>query len=243
MAVIISMLIGQGVDSATSLAYTDKSDCSEIRALLPGYPFISGVYNIQVGYAKTPVQVYCQLNDGDWTYIQRRIDGSTDFKKSWAAYVDGFGDAAREYWIGLENLHAITSSKRYILRIEMTDCDNVVWYAEYDNFVVGGTGGCDKKYNLVSIGKYCGNAGDSLTPHIGAPWTTYDQDNDAYASNCAVVYHGAWWYVACHSSNLNGDYKVPCVHSTYADGINWKEGKGYNYSYKRVVMKIRPYTV
>ena len=34
----------------------------------------------------------------------------------------------------------------------------------------------------------------------------FDQDNDDTGSGCAVAFKGAWWYVGCHDSNLNGLY-------------------------------------
>ena len=84
-----------------------------------------------------------------------------------------------------------------------------------------------------------GTAGDSLSGHRGYPFSTKDQDNDSWGSNCAVSYKGAWWYGACHASNLNGVYHHG-AHSSYADGVNWYTWKGYHYSVKRAEMKIRP---
>ena len=84
-----------------------------------------------------------------------------------------------------------------------------------------------------------GNSGDSLTEHRDMPFTTRDQDNDNFISNCAIKYKGAWWYNNCHHSNLNGLY-LRGSHSTYADGVNWFHWKGHYYSLKRTEMKIRP---
>ena len=86
---------------------------------------------------------------------------------------------------------------------------------------------------------FLGTAGDSLSRHRGQPFSTKDQDNDNWSSNCAVSYKGAWWYGSCHASNLNGVYHHG-AHSSYADGVNWHAWKGYNYSAKRAEMKIRP---
>ena len=86
---------------------------------------------------------------------------------------------------------------------------------------------------------FSGTAGDSLSYHRDAAFTTKDKDNDQDSSNCAKVYKGAWWYRACHHSNLNGRYLYG-NHSSYADGVNWKSWKGQYYSVKKAEMKIRP---
>ena len=86
---------------------------------------------------------------------------------------------------------------------------------------------------------FSGTAGDSLSAHRSAPFSTKDKDNDQSSENCAARFKGAWWYTACHQSNLNGRYHHG-QHSSYADGVNWLSWKGYNYSAKRAEMKIRP---
>ena len=86
---------------------------------------------------------------------------------------------------------------------------------------------------------FSGTAGDSLSRHRGYPFSTKDQDNDSWSSNCAVQYKGAWWYESCHNSNLNGLYHHG-KHSSHADGVNWLHWKGHYYSAKRAEMKIRP---
>ena len=80
---------------------------------------------------------------------------------------------------------------------------------------------------------------NSDTTAENMPFTTKDMDNDAYAHNCAVYCKGAWWYNACHSANLNGQY-LSGSHSSRADGINWRTWKGLYYSLKHTEMKIRP---
>jgi len=97
-----------------------------------------------------------------------------------------------------------------------------------------------EKYRLAALGTYCGDAGDSLTYHVGMKFSTYDQDNDNYGDNCAQQFHGAWWYNACHHSNLNGKYVLGGNHTSYADGANWLAWTGYYYSLKKIEMKIRP---
>ena len=57
----------------------------------------------------------------------------------------------------------------------------------------------------LRVGNYSGNAGDALRVHHNMPFTTVDNDNDAWHSNCATRYKGAWWYNACHRAQLTGE--------------------------------------
>ena len=81
-----------------------------------------------------------------------------------------------------------------------------------------------------------GTASDSLAYQNGCPFSTKDQDNDHYGGNCAVSWSGAWWYNACHRSNLNGIYHQGKY--TRGDGLRWLYWKAD--SAKRAEMKIRP---
>ena len=171
---------------------------------------------------------------GGWTVFQRRIDGSVDFYRNWVAYVAGFGDLEGNLWIGLDKLHAMTAAYDTELHVYMDTFEGESAWAHYGYFDVDDA---DSKYKL-NIGDYSGTAGNSMAYHNGQKFSTYDQDNDVFGRNCAVMFKGAWWYNGCHHSNLNGQY-LSGHHSSFADGVNWYAFKGFRYSLKTVVMKVR----
>lgn len=173
---------------------------------------------------------------GGWTVFQRRIDGSVDFFRDWRDYEEGFGNLSGEHWLGLLKLHRLSTSAPQELRVNLGDLDNNKCSAHYDSFIIAGA---SEKYRLQVSG-YSGAAGDSLAWHSGMHFTTKDQDNDIHRNvNCAAVHKGGWWYARCHDSNLNGYYYHDGGHRKYADGVNWYDWKGYQYSLTFTEMKIR----
>ena len=201
----------------------------------------SGVYTINPDN-QTAFQAYCDMDTdgGGWTVFQRREDGSVDFYRYWTDYQQGFGNLSGEFWLGLDKIHRLTPTATQ-LRIDMQDFDGNSRYAQYSSFSVGDS---VSKYTL-SVSGYSGTAGDSLsagtsnTVHDGQQFSTRDQDNDADSdANCAERFKGGWWYNSCHSSNLNGPY-LGGPHSSFADGVNWRTWRGYNYSLKFTEMKLR----
>ncbi|XP_078356641.1 uncharacterized protein LOC144641505 isoform X3 [Oculina patagonica] len=197
---------------------------------------ISGVYTIEPD-GSGAFDVFCDQTTagGGWTVFQKRLDGSVNFYRGWADYKRGFGNLNGEFWLGLDKIHRLTKTTKNRLRVDLEDTAGKTAYAEYDMFAVTSE---RTKYKL-SLGSYSGTAGDSLSYHRGRPFTTKDQDNDSSGANCAVKHKGAWWYGACHSSNLNGLYHHG-AHKSHADGVNWHPWKGHYYSAKRAEMKIRP---
>ncbi|XP_035973216.1 tenascin-R [Halichoerus grypus] len=197
---------------------------------------LSGVYTIFLnGELSRKLQVYCDMttDGGGWIVFQRRQNGQTDFFRKWAEYRVGFGNLEDEFWLGLDNIHRITSQGRYELRVDMRDGQEAA-FAYYDKFSV------EDGRNLykLRLGAYNGTAGDSLSYHQGRPFSTEDRDNDVAVTNCALSYKGAWWYKNCHRTNLNGKYGE----SRHSQGINWYHWKGHEFSIPFVEMKMRPYS-
>ena len=92
-------------------------------------------------------------------------------------------------------------------------------------------------------------AGDSLTPDVGAPFSTYDVDNYHGGSGCSLPFLGAWWYQDCSTitsgscsatltftgcvyANINGPYN-----GTYGTGVIWKEWSGYSLVYAQMMLR------
>jgi len=176
----------------------------------------------------SPIEVECK---NGWMVIQKRTS-SSNFYQNWNAYANGFGDD-NNFWLGNDKIHRlckVTSGAR----VELT-AGSESRYAQYSHFSVGNAA---SKYQL-SVSGYSGNAGDSLNSyHSSRKFSTYDQDNDAWGSNCASQYKGAWWYGSCHYSNLNGIYHGG-DHGTYADGMNWYHWKGYHHSMTKSYIMIK----
>lgn len=56
--------------------------------------------------------------------IQRRDDFGEpreNFNRDWADYKNGFGDPAKEFWLGNENIYMLTNNEDYMLRVELED--------------------------------------------------------------------------------------------------------------------------
>nr|QHR82843.1 veficolin 2 [Vipera anatolica senliki] len=199
---------------------------------------LTGWYTIYPVTGKEMV-VFCdmEVDGGGWLVFQKRQDGSVNFYRDWESYKKGFGRQESEFWLGNDKIHLLTSSGTHQLRIDVEDFNGSTTFATYSSFRIANE---SENYKL-SVGSHLdGNMGDSFSGHNGLAFSTKDKDNDTYEpASCAANYKGGWWYSACHSSNLNGLYHKG-EHTSYADGINWRTGRGHNYSYKYVDMKIRP---
>ncbi|XP_022074766.2 tenascin [Acanthochromis polyacanthus] len=179
------------------------------------------------------VRVYCDMetDGGGWTVFQRRMNGKTDFYRTWSEYRAGFGNLSEEFWLGNELLHNLTSLGPVSLRVDMQS-GNDTSYAHYPHFSVDSE---ERQYTLTVSG-YTGTAGDSMKYHNGRPFSTRDKHPDPLGIHCARAYMGGWWYKNCYKANLNGLYGT----NSNNQGIVWIDWKGKDSSIPFTEMKFRP---
>ena len=150
-----------------------------------------------------------------------RQDASVSFTRPWVDYKNGFGSPDTNYWIGLDRLHTLTSSRAYALRVNMTDWDGRTLWAGYDRFSVGPESG---NYTLSVTGYDSDSTAlDMMNYNNGMMFTTYDRDNDRWrdfgsifvtsndyqagGTDCARERKGGWWYSICLFVNPTGVYE------------------------------------
>ena len=203
----------------------------------------TGLYVVQPGDNAGEFVVYCDMTllGGGWTVIQRRVNDSLTFNRSWDSYKNGFGDFAVNFWLGLDKIKRLTNSGsgNMELYIGMETFLGTAPFSRYGIFNLEGD-----SYKL-HIGRFNGSStgGNSLRTHDGESFSTYDADHDSHTSkNCAALFKGGWWYRQCHDSNLNGVYYNNGVMADPAipDGIIWEDVTGDHSSLKTNVMAIRP---
>ncbi|OWR50412.1 protein scabrous [Danaus plexippus] len=157
------------------------------------------VYLINPGHS--PIETFCTNGS---TLIQRRYNGSVEFNRKFAQYVQGFGNAASEFWLGLESMHQLTADNCSSMRIEMTDIYGSSWHAEYDHFSVGSA---DTGY-VLTVSGFRGNASDAFEYQNHMEFSAIDHDRDISNTHCAANYEGGWWFSHCQHVNINGKYTL-----------------------------------
>ncbi|GFQ68912.1 techylectin-5A [Trichonephila clavata] len=177
---------------------------------------------------------------GGWTVIQRRgkFGGPMNaFNQNWESYKDGFGTLNEEFWLGNNNIHALTNQGHYTVRFDLQQKNKGRAYALYDKFWIDNE---DQKYKL-HISGYSGDAGDSMAYHNGMFFSTKDRDNDrSDAYHCAKDRSSGWWFNYCMESNLNGLYRDGAYTAAFNDGIEWHTFGGNKNSLIATEIKIRP---
>ena len=70
--------------------------------------------------------------------IQKRMDGSVDFNRSWDDYKHGFGNLVGEFWLGLDKINRLTRNKtKNKLRVDLGVKTGKTVYSEYGWFGIG----------------------------------------------------------------------------------------------------------
>ncbi|XP_023037476.2 microfibril-associated glycoprotein 4-like [Drosophila willistoni] len=195
----------------------------------------SGIQTIKVPGLE-PFNALCNadVQGGGWIVIHKRFDRSESFNRSWSDFSHGFGQLNGEFFIGLEQLHRITNSERYELRIQLENFDRTFDFASYNNFSIVNA---SNDYALESLGDFLGTIDNLLEIVLNGKFSTFDHDVDAYDSyNCALNY-SAWWFSKnCFGPKLNG---IHYKRQFYALGSMSWDG---NSALKAVQMLIRPYS-
>uniref|UniRef100_A0A8C2B8M6 Fibrinogen C-terminal domain-containing protein n=1 Tax=Cyprinus carpio TaxID=7962 RepID=A0A8C2B8M6_CYPCA len=263
MTVFVVALLS--VFTASVLCEFKQFDCSD---LYKSGQTVSGIYSIYPA-GDIPVWVYCEMisggkdeDNGAWTVIQRRMDGSVNFYLPWNQYKRGFGNVEGEYWLGLENMYQLTSNRTYMLRVDLEDFKGNKGFALYSSFSVGPeadgyrlqvsgfiVGGAGRtlsfiRMNLILVKLLSSvmlffSADDSLSFHNGQKFTTFDNDQDEDGKNCAKKHLGGFWYKDCLGTNPNGIYLWGEDDIIGIIGNVWKSWKGFTVGMKSISMKIK----
>nr|XP_040039377.1 angiopoietin-related protein 4-like [Gasterosteus aculeatus aculeatus] len=208
---------------------------------------VSGVYKIQPQNSQ-PFNVFCEMtSEGGWTVIQKRHDGSENFNQLWESYKKGFGNLNGEFWLGLENIRALSSQGQHVLQVELSDCAGQRRLEARYRFRLDGE---EEKFALHLEQEASPGAEETMaTPEeSGLPFSTADRDNDlASDGNCAALLSGGWWFSDCGGANLNGRYpRRQCEHrrrQPRRQALFWTSARGQDAPLKGTLLKIAPATM
>nr|XP_008519602.1 PREDICTED: ficolin-1 isoform X2 [Equus przewalskii] len=147
----------KGDPGQPQMCATGPRNCKE---LLTSGQTLSGWHTIYLRDCR-PLTVLCDMDTdgGGWTVFQRRSDGSVDFFRDWAAYKRGFGSQLGEFWLGNDNIHALTAQGTNELRVDLLDFQGNLQFAKYGSFKLADEA---DKYKLVLGAFVGGNAEASL---------------------------------------------------------------------------------
>ncbi|XP_067685866.1 fibrinogen-like protein 1 [Haliotis asinina] len=180
-------------------------DCSEGFKI--GHYEEDGIYLIHPRMSPSPFSVWCRMRYDGNTFIQRRIDGSTHFNRSWQEYKDGFGDLSKNFWLGNDKIAYITNGRSQTLIFDTKDESSPFMRQRvYTQFSLSQDGLYSMTYtNSWGHDDPLRNGGDCLVELKGQPFSTFDQDNDDNSPlNCAQEHKSGFWFKSCTPCNPNG---------------------------------------
>ncbi|XP_042211981.1 ficolin-2-like [Homarus americanus] len=212
-------------------------DCAD--HLLHGHKQ-SGVYEIFPFKCKCDkgVKVWCDMETegGGWTAFLVRQNLTENFERNWQEYAVGFGEASQEYYMGNDNLHAMTSSRLYTMRTVFRSANGLTRWGQWGLFSVASG---DERYKLT-IGKFLpqSQTADCMAHSNARQFSTIDFDNDGKNGKKCSLNHGAWWYNNCANlaplAKRNFDGTIPSL-CTYV-----MNGKSLPLTVRFITVMIRP---
>ena len=176
--------------------------CCDLR-IFPPDRVPTGVYKMSMGTFVT-ANVNCDMttDNGGWIIIQRnRKNSQLNFDKNWREYEEGFGDLNKDFWAGLKLMHTLTEKGQWEMRVDYQKNDKTWSFLHYNQFSVGSA---SEEYPLT-VGNFTGVGTDWFAHRSlnGMKFSTPDNDNDKWGSNCATSWKSGWWYNSCTSININ----------------------------------------
>ena len=202
------------------------NDCCQLKFLQQQQ---SGIYKI------AGRDSYCDMttDGGGWLVILRRAGGKRAFNKLWKKYQKGFGILDKDFWLGLDAMHELTTLAFTELRVDLQHWNGTKIYAHYSTFHVAGP---EDNYRLT-VSDYDNRSTADASLTNGMQFSTFDRDNDESGISCTrLADNGGWWYWRCGGVFLTESYFDRDGNPV---GISWWTNM-HGTRYARAEMKIRP---
>jgi len=100
--------------------YRPKTKCKVILLYWPILycaAFMTGSFTVNMTIPTQPGTIPL-LSVFGWIIIHQHVDDTLNWDLSWSDYKAGFKSIENNFWLGLENMHLLTSSQPYRLRTE-----------------------------------------------------------------------------------------------------------------------------
>ena len=139
-------------------------------------------------------------------------------------YQGGLGNVeSGDFFLGLNFLWKYTSHTDTCMKLKLapwklqyTDRE-----AMYDSFSVSSA---KENYRMNYFGYNGTLLFDILSVMKKQMFSTFDQDNDKYVGNCAMLFGGGNWFNSCQKSNIFGPYKKKGTSIMCSQGLDKSQG-------------------
>ena len=195
--------------SAAEVQYNiDIRDCKDLYNVGAR---VSGVYEVNwMGRMKKNVRCNMEIDGGGWTVFQRRYKPLTEnFDLDWNSYKQGFGDAYKEFWLGNDLIHEITSSIPHYIMVFGRKANGETAVSKYGSFFIEN----EIEFYKIHFDDTPLTGTISLTIP-GSDWSnldgmkfsTTDKENDNHGEAHCALTRGGFWYDRCGNVFPNREY-------------------------------------